>query len=45
MKDKRVPKARQEQLQSKPIRLPLCLHEDVKEIVANLKRENGYVKL
>ena len=43
MKNKRGPKPRPEQHQSKPIRVPLCLHKDVKEMVDKWKREKGYV--
>ena len=40
---KRGPKPRPEQHQSKPIRVPLCLHEGVKEMVKEWKKEKGYV--
>ena len=41
---KRGPKPRPEQHQSKPIRVPLCLHKDVKEMVEKWKKEKGYEK-
>ena len=42
-KKKRGPEPRPDEHKGEVIRVPLCLHPKVKEMVAEWKRENGYV--
>ena len=41
-KKKRGPEPRPDEHKGEVIRVPLCLHPKVREMVAEWKRENGY---
>lgn len=42
-KKKRGPKPRPETHKMETMRVPLCMHNKVKKMIAEWKRENGYV--